>query len=160
MTGRARRVTTRVALVGVASLLLLECTTRVWLFGPAGLNPARVNSLRPIFQDDILMPAEDPAVGFRLRPNLDIWFKLARLRTSGLGLPYYNLFREKQPGVFRVAVMGSSFTLRSVMANVPVERTFPLYSPTIKEMEIVERRKVRRAKLYYLRDKPLRYSRV
>jgi large subunit ribosomal protein L19 len=56
--------------------------------------------------------------------------------------------------------MGSSFTLRSVMANVPVERTFPLYSPTIKEMEIVERRKVRRAKLYYLRDKPLRYSRV
>jgi large subunit ribosomal protein L19 len=56
--------------------------------------------------------------------------------------------------------MGSSFTLRSVMANVPVERTFPLYAPTIKAMEIVERRKVRRAKLYYLRDKPLRYSRV
>ena len=56
--------------------------------------------------------------------------------------------------------MGSSFTLRSVMANVPVERTFPLYSPTVKEVEIVERRKVRRAKLYYLREKPLRYSRV
>jgi large subunit ribosomal protein L19 len=56
--------------------------------------------------------------------------------------------------------MGSSFTLRSVVANVPVERTFPLYAPTIKEFEILERRKVRRGKLYYLRDKPLRYSRV
>jgi large subunit ribosomal protein L19 len=56
--------------------------------------------------------------------------------------------------------MGSSFTLRSVVANVPVERSFPLYSPTVKAFEIVERRKVRRGKLYYLRDKPLRYSRV
>tara|TARA_B100001142_G_scaffold196073_1_gene194947 strand:+ start:757 stop:1512 length:756 start_codon:yes stop_codon:yes gene_type:complete len=55
--------------------------------------------------------------------------------------------------------MGSSFTLRSVVANQPIERTFPTYSPTIKEFEIIERRKVRRAKLYYLRDKPLRYSR-
>ena len=56
--------------------------------------------------------------------------------------------------------VGGSFTLRSVMANVPIERTFPTYSPLIKEFEILERRKVRRGKLYYLRDKPLRYSRV
>jgi large subunit ribosomal protein L19 len=56
--------------------------------------------------------------------------------------------------------LGSSFTLRSVVAGVPVERTFPTYSPTIKEFEVLERRKVRRGKLYYLRDKPLRYSRV
>jgi len=56
--------------------------------------------------------------------------------------------------------MGSTFTLRTVLANAPVERTFPLYSPTIKEFEVLERRKVRRGKLYYLRDKPLRFSRV
>ena len=56
--------------------------------------------------------------------------------------------------------IGGSFTLRSVVANVPIERTWPLYAPTIKEFEIVERRRVRRNKLYYLRDKPLRYSRV
>lgn len=56
--------------------------------------------------------------------------------------------------------IGSTFTLRTVLANAPVERTFPLYSPTIKEFEVLERRKVRRGKLYYLRDKPLRFSRV
>ena len=55
--------------------------------------------------------------------------------------------------------MGSSFTVRSVVGNFAVERTFPLFSPNIKGMEILERRKVRRAKLYYLRDKPLRFSR-
>ena len=55
--------------------------------------------------------------------------------------------------------MGSSFTVRSVIGNFAVERTFPLFSPNIKGMEILERRKVRRAKLYYLRDKPLRFSR-
>ncbi|CEG02110.1 Ribosomal protein L19 [Ostreococcus tauri] len=55
--------------------------------------------------------------------------------------------------------MGSSFTLRSAVGNLVVERTFPLFTPNIKGMEILERRKVRRAKLYYLRDKPLRYSR-
>ena len=56
--------------------------------------------------------------------------------------------------------MGSSFTLRSAMGNLAVERSFPLYSPNIKGFEVLERRKVRRAKLYYLRDKPLRFSRV
>ena len=65
-----------------------------------------------------------------------------------------DLHRAAEPGD------GGSFTLRSVVANVPVERTFPTYSPTIKAFEVLERRKVRRGKLYYLRDKPLRYSRV
>lgn len=46
----------------------------------------------------------------------------------------------------------SAFTLRNVIANAgPVERTFPLYSPIIEDLKIVEHRKVRRAKLYYLR---------
>jgi len=55
--------------------------------------------------------------------------------------------------------LGSSFTLRSAVGNLVVERSFPLFTPNIKAMEILERRKVRRAKLYYLRDKPLRFSR-
>lgn len=55
--------------------------------------------------------------------------------------------------------LGSSFTLRTAIGNLAVERSFPLFTPNIKAMEILERRKVRRAKLYYLRDKPLRFSR-
>jgi len=56
--------------------------------------------------------------------------------------------------------LGSSFTLRTMLGNVGVERMFPLYSPNIKELVVIERKKVRRAKLYYLRDRPARFSRV
>lgn len=56
--------------------------------------------------------------------------------------------------------IASSFTLRAVLNNHAVERMFPLYSPHILEMEVTERRKAARAKLYYLRDKPLKFSRV
>ena len=56
--------------------------------------------------------------------------------------------------------IGSTFTLRAVLNNHAVERVFPLYSPHVLEMEVTERRKAARAKLYYLRRKPLKFSRV
>ena len=48
----------------------------------------------------------------------------------------------------------------AVLANSAVERTFPLYSPLIKEMTVLDRKRVRRAKLFYLRHKPISMSRV
>ncbi len=46
-----------------------------------------------------------------------------------------------------------TFTVRKVSFGVGVERTFPVHSPKIVDLEIVGRGKVRRSKLYFLRDK-------
>jgi large subunit ribosomal protein L19 len=48
---------------------------------------------------------------------------------------------------------GASFTVRATLSGIGVEKTFPLYSPVIDSIEIVKRSKVRRAKLYFIREK-------
>lgn len=53
----------------------------------------------------------------------------------------------------RGAGMGASFTVRKISFQVSVERVFPLHSPLIEKVEIVGKAKVRRAKLYYLRER-------
>ena len=47
---------------------------------------------------------------------------------------------------------GATITVRKVVDNVGVEKTFPLHSPTIEKIEIKSRARVRRAKLYFLRE--------
>lgn len=48
---------------------------------------------------------------------------------------------------------GATFTVRATLSGIGVEKTFPLYSPAIDSIEIVKRSKVRRAKLYFIREK-------
>ena len=48
---------------------------------------------------------------------------------------------------------GGTFTVRATLSGVGVEKTFPLYSPVIDSIEIVKRSPVRRAKLYFIREK-------
>ena len=53
-----------------------------------------------------------------------------------------------------------SFTVRKISYGEGVERVFPIYSPMINSIKVVRRGKVRRAKLYYLRDRRGKSARI
>jgi len=56
--------------------------------------------------------------------------------------------------------IASSFTVRKISGGVGVERVFPLHSPNVKEIKLVQRGRVRRAKLYYLRSRYGKAARI
>jgi large subunit ribosomal protein L19 len=79
---------------------------------------------------------------------------------------------EEAKGKFRIQIFeglvlarkhgreaGATFTVRRVASGVGVEKIFPLYTPMIEKVEIVKRARVRRAKLYYIREKVAREAR-
>ena len=53
-----------------------------------------------------------------------------------------------------------TFTVRRVSYGIGVERTFPLHSPRVDHIEVIRRGKVRRAKLYYLRERSGKAAKV
>src|ERR1700742_5089612 len=56
--------------------------------------------------------------------------------------------------------LNENFTVRKISYGEGVERVFPIYSPNIDHVEVLKRGKVRRAKLYYLRDRRGKSARI
>ncbi|MCQ2425080.1 MAG: 50S ribosomal protein L19 [Lachnospiraceae bacterium] len=56
--------------------------------------------------------------------------------------------------------ISETFTVRRISYGVGVEKTFPVHSPNVEKVDIIRKGKVRRAKLYYLRDKVGKDSKV
>ena len=67
-----------------------------------------------------------------------------------------------QGDVIRMSGAGAreTFTVRKISFGIGVERTFPLHSPKNAKLEVVRHGRVRRAKLYYLRDKVGKAARI
>lgn len=55
--------------------------------------------------------------------------------------------------------INASFTVRSILGGIGVEKVYPLHSPLIKKIEVVKKGRARRAKLYYLREKSAKIAR-
>ena len=53
-----------------------------------------------------------------------------------------------------------SFTVRRIAHGIGVERVFPVHSPSVEKVEVIRRGRVRRAKLYYLRDRAGKSAKV
>ncbi|MEO0239409.1 MAG: 50S ribosomal protein L19 [candidate division WOR-3 bacterium] len=56
--------------------------------------------------------------------------------------------------------LGETFTVRKVTQGVGIEKIFPVHSPIIEKIEVLRRGKVRRARLYYLREKKGKEARI
>lgn len=69
--------------------------------------------------------------------------------------PYEGFVIKRQHGG-----INETFTVRKISYGIGVERTFPLHSPLIDSIEVLKRGKVRRAKLYYLRNKIGKASKI
>lgn len=103
-------------------------------------------------------------LGIRSGDTVRVWQKIVELKTGKGANKKEVQLKNTRLQAFEGLVLavkhgteaGATFTVRKVASGVGVERIFPLYAPTIDKVEILRRARVRRAKLYYIRDKAAR----
>ena len=88
----------------------------------------------------------DDVPDFRPGDTLDVNVKVIEGNTQRVQLFKGVCIRRQGSGI------RETFTVRKVSFGIGVERTFPVHSPNIESIQVVRRGRVRRAKLYYLRD--------
>ena len=92
--------------------------------------------------------AERIALDIRSGDNIRVWQKIVEKGKTRL-----QAFEGLVIAVKHGKEAGGTFTVRRVASGVGVEKIFPLYSPMIDSIETLKRSKVRRAKLYHIREK-------
>ena len=91
------------------------------------------------------MKKEVPA--FNLGDTIKVHVKIQEGDKSRIQIFEGTVIAKKHGGV------NETFTVRRVAHGCGIERVFPLHSPVVEKVEVIRRGKVRRAKLYYLRDR-------
>lgn len=109
-------------------------------------NETQENTQGPsIITEDALPETTD----FRVGDTVRVIYKIVESGEVRRTQPYEGIVISKKG-----SKASKTFTVRRIGAdNVGVERIFPLYSPNIESISVVKKGKVRKAKLYYLRDK-------
>ncbi|MES2214066.1 MAG: 50S ribosomal protein L19 [Patescibacteria group bacterium] len=91
---------------------------------------------------------ERQKLDFRSGDTVRVWQKIQEKGKTRLQA-FEGLVLARKHGV----EPGATFTVRRVASGVGVERIYPLFSPMVDKIEVVKRSKVRRAKLYHIREK-------
>ena len=102
-----------------------------------------MNALELISKDSI--KAEAPC--FNIGDTVKVHVKIKEGDKSRIQIFEGTVIAKKHGGV------SETFTVRRVAHGCGIERVFPLHSPVVEKVEVVRSGKVRRAKLYYLRDR-------
>jgi large subunit ribosomal protein L19 len=78
--------------------------------------------------------------------------KIKETDTKGKTKERIQVFEGIILGVKKAKTISGTFTVRKISDGIGVEKIFPIYSPLVEKIEVVKQAKVRRAKLFYLRD--------
>ena len=97
---------------------------------------------------------KDGVENFNIGDTVKVYFKIVEGTTERLQVFEGVVIAKKNSGIRR------TFTVRKISYGVGVERIFPLHSPRIEKIEVSRRGRVRRAKLYYLRDRVGKAARI
>ena len=106
--------------------------------------------IRAIEQQQIKQDIPDFVVG----DNVKVHYRITEGNRERIQVFQGDVIRRQGAGA------RETFTVRKISFNVGVERTFPVHSPKLDHIEITRRGRVRRAKLYYLRDRVGKASKV
>lgn len=90
---------------------------------------------------------KDTQINFKAGDTIRVYFKIVEGKTERIQVFEGLCIAIKRDGIKK------TFTVRKMSYGVGVERTFPLNSPRIQKIEVVRLGRVRRAKLYYIRDR-------
>ena len=101
---------------------------------------------------DIIKAIEDEykredALNFKIGDTVDVHVKIKEGNRERIQIFTGTVIKRQNSG------LNETFTVRKISYGVGVERTFPVHSPKIAKVEVKREGKVRRAKLYYLRDR-------
>ena len=97
---------------------------------------------------------KDGVENFNIGDTVKVYFKIVEGTTERIQVFEGVVIAKKNSGIRR------TFTVRKISYGVGVERIFPLHSPRIEKIEVSRRGRVRRAKLYYLRDRVGKAARI
>jgi len=90
---------------------------------------------------------KDDRDGFRIGDTVKVHFSIVEGRTERVQVYEGLVIARKNSGIRQ------TFTVRKLSYGVGVERVFPVHSPRIQKIEVTRRGRVRRSKLYYIRDR-------
>ena len=110
-----------------------------------------MDALKLIAQDSLKAEVSE---AIKVGNTIKIWVKIREGERERLQAFEGTVIARKGSGV------SETFTVRKISFGVGVERTFPVYSPRIDKIEVVREGKVRRAKLYYLRERTGKSAKV
>lgn len=116
-------------------------------------NWAKIRQLLDLYKNMTEEQNTNAAIDFQPGMVVKIHQKIKEMNTKGEEKERIQIYEGSIISIRHGKEQGATITVRKISEGVGVEKIFPIYSPVIAKIEVVKQFKVRRARLYHLRDK-------